>query len=282
MGLFSRRMRTSDVARWTRERNVARLVEALHYGWDGHKLSSAEWLEGMRPGSRAQKAKEVREAAAYALAQMDDVTETRVIGPLITSLDDTGVIADVAQRALEKLTNKCFRETPLRFPDPAPARWRAWWKQNEHDRQLLRGPLRSRREEVWSEKVQEMERAHGTPPIIEGMAHALAYGDYWNEEEAEDLRQQVFTWMTSRNEQLAPRLAEARRALEQKWRAQEDAWRAEDEAWLEEQRRLGVSVLPSAPQILLRCRSCGADLQQRSVLRGESTSLCTYCRGELP
>ena len=60
---------------------------------------------------------------------------------------------------------------------------------------------------------------------------------------------------------------------------------------VEEQRRLGVSVLPSAPQILLRCPSCGADLQERSVslmtwrkgaLVRESASLCKYCRGTLP
>ena len=279
MGLFSRRVKPAQVERWARQRDVARLVEALHYGWDGQEQSSESSF--MSPGSRDEKAKEVREAAAYALAQMDDVTDTRVIEPLITSLaDPSGVVADVARRALERVTNKSFQDNQGRSPDPA--RWRAWWKQNEHDRRLLREPLRSRRAKERSDARQEVERAHGTPPLIEGVYHALIYGDYQDQKEEEQLRQQINAWQKSRDEQLAPELAQAHHALEQKWRAQEDAWRAEDEAWLEEQGRRGLSVLSSPPQVLRRCPSCGADLQERDVLKGESALLCKYCRGEFP
>ncbi|MDO8364250.1 MAG: hypothetical protein Q7V88_15265 [Actinomycetota bacterium] len=280
MGLFSHRMKPSHVERWARQRDVARLVEALHYGWDGRELSSEEYLS-MRAESRDGKAREVREAAAYALAQMDDVTDTRVIEPLITSLDDpSGVVADVARRALERMTNKCFQDDQGRSADPA--RWRTWWKKNEHDRQLLREPLRSRRVEVWSETQQQINRAHETPLLIEGVLQALNYGDYQNEKEEAQLRQQLNVWQKSRDEQLAPELAHTRQALERKWRAQEDAWRAEDEAWLEEQRQRGASVPLSPPQILHRCPSCGADLQERRVLRGDGGPVCAYCRGGLP
>lgn len=273
-------MKPADVERWASQRDVARLVEALHYGWNGQKQSFEEYLK-VRPESRDQNAKEVREAAAYALARMDDVTDTRVIEPLITSLDDpSAVIADVAQMALERMTKKSFRDH--RGISPDPARWRAWWSQNEHDRQLLRQPLRSRRAEVWREQEHRIHHAFGMPPLIEGLYHALNYGDYQDEKEESHLRQQVNAWATSRDEQLAPELAQARHALEQKWRAQEEAWRAEDAAWLEEQRRRGASVPPSPPQVLRRCPSCGADLQERSVLRGDSGPVCAYCRGDLP